>query len=375
MVGAGFFMAGDLLIGNSTAFGNEAARLQFTMHSRVISPRAAIRLHQLGDGLSESQLQTWGQTVVALLPPDQTSLELTQADLRNALHTFLPKEIRLILDGANKVTVIRGDPVLLEPKQESRQAPAEDSVTSLSKSSEKKPLAEIEKVTLLATVAEPDEPPPLRVIRVVEQSVERELIDQSIPFSGKPIWQNTPKGLQRVSRVLRARLKSPAQEGLIDFELEADTPEGRQFFSIQVLLRSVPTGLAARRALRPGDMITMSDLEMRSVREGEVNNLVTDSSQLIGQQVKRYLSAGSWMTSDFVGPPILIRKNDLVEIRIQGGGIVVRTSGKCLDEGAAGDLVNVESAHNKKRLLARVVDTGTVEVLTRPPTLNDPRAP
>jgi len=68
-----------------------------------------------------------------------------------------------------------------------------------------------------------------------------------------------------------------------------------------------------------------------------------------------------------VGSPILVHRGDLIEIRVVGGGISVTTNAKALGDGAVSELIEIETLQPRKRLIARVVQPGMVEIVTRAP--------
>ena len=53
-----------------------------------------------------------------------------------------------------------------------------------------------------------------------------------------------------------------------------------------------------------------------------------------------------------------------------GGGITVTTNAKSHGDGAESDLIEIETFEPRKRLLARVVQPGLVEIVTRAPKVN-----
>ena len=329
--------------------------LQLQLRQRIVAPHAAIRLSQIVDGLSADQITRYGQTIIALIPPEQQAIQLTQAAIRNTLKSALPAPATVSFQGADVIEIVRGDPQ------------ADTSIIDQTKVTE---VVAIQRVSLDDATEGPKQPS-VRIQRIIEQAIERALIDASVPFSGKPVWQSVSSDLDKITRVVRVQLRESAAVGIVAMELEADTPAGRRFFSIQALLRSIPTALATNKSLRPGEIITAKDIELRGLRDVTQHEWLSDPKIVVGQQVKRYLSSGSWLSQAVLGSPTLVRKNDLVEIRVQGGGVVVRTNGRSKDDGAAGDLISVESLANKKQLVARVVETGVVEVLTRPPGISD----
>ena len=72
-----------------------------------------------------------------------------------------------------------------------------------------------------------------------------------------------------------------------------------------------------------------------------------------------------------VRKPTLVRRGDLLDLRVVGAGIVVTTSAKALGDGPLDGLIEVETMRPRKRKIARVVASGVVEILSRPPQVGN----
>jgi flagella basal body P-ring formation protein FlgA len=157
---------------------------------------------------------------------------------------------------------------------------------------------------------------------------------------------------------------------------------GEQTFTLQVMSRNelieVPiravvtppeTVVVAVRPLRRGDVVEAEDLRMQVVTFNKNSNtdsdLFTDFKDVVGKQLRRSISSGQAIGDDDVGPPIVVEKNQLIQIKVIVGGIEVETAGRAITEGATGDLVQVETIHLKerKKLTAQVIDSNSVQVI------------
>jgi flagella basal body P-ring formation protein FlgA len=129
-----------------------------------------------------------------------------------------------------------------------------------------------------------------------------------------------------------------------------------------------PRAVVARRMLPKGHRLALQDLELRPIPEAELSSdFVLDAAELVGQEARTTLRAGRPLNRAEIGPATLVRKGDLVEVRVLGGGVTVTTNAKAQNDGAEFDLIEVETIDPRKRLLARVVQSGMVEVVTRVP--------
>jgi flagella basal body P-ring formation protein FlgA len=152
------------------------------------------------------------------------------------------------------------------------------------------------------------------------------------------------------------------------FRITGRSKQGPLEAEIVLLLIPHPKVAVPRRALPRGHRISAGDLEMQPLPEEKVTpDHIMDAAEVIGMEVHGTAPARRPLIRSSLGAPTLIRRGDLIEVRVVGGGVSVTTHAKSLDDGAAGDLLEVESLDPRKRLLARVVEPGLVEIITRAP--------
>ncbi len=126
-----------------------------------------------------------------------------------------------------------------------------------------------------------------------------------------------------------------------------------------------PMVVSAARPLRREEILSAEALTYRPLPKSASRTDVryfTNIDQLIGQQVRRAVSTGLPIAEDFVGNPILISRNALVQVESIAGSVVVRTQARSVGSGSQGDLIEVEVLSNRQRLFATVVDSMTVRV-------------
>jgi flagella basal body P-ring formation protein FlgA len=88
----------------------------------------------------------------------------------------------------------------------------------------------------------------------------------------------------------------------------------------------------------------------------------SDPAQLAGRQLRRPAGAGSVLTPDMVEGQKLVRRGDLVTVIGRAGPMEVRSQGKALRDGAAGDRIPVENSSSRRVVEGRVTGGGLVEV-------------
>lgn len=83
-----------------------------------------------------------------------------------------------------------------------------------------------------------------------------------------------------------------------------------------------------------------------------------------GLVAKRRLPVNTVIRSNMVGPvkpPIVVKRNQNVVIRIDAGGLVVTAMGRSVEEGRAGEYIRVRNVDSQRIILAKVNKDGTVE--------------
>lgn len=134
---------------------------------------------------------------------------------------------------------------------------------------------------------------------------------------------------------------------------------------IQATLQLPPMIVVSKRAMRRDEVITADSLTyapLPTKTTAAPENYFTDISQLIGQQLRRSVTTGQPLETQFVGDPTVVTRGELVEVESVAGGIVVRTSGRATASGAVGDLIDIELLPAKTRILATVVEPLRVRV-------------
>jgi len=158
------------------------------------------------------------------------------------------------------------------------------------------------------------------------------------------------------------------------FTISFTTNDGPAQFPVyaEVQPPSVPV-VVALRPLARGDLITAADVELQDVgyvRKASDRRLPAETvGSVIGMEAGRAIPAGAIVFADLVQSPMLVKRGDLVSISTRGGGFRVRVSARARQDGARGDLVQVESLETKDRFDVRVVGVRQAEiaVLAPPP--------
>ncbi len=375
-----------------TATADDVLTYEVRILDRVTISRAAVRGENLVETANVRLPRECEQAIVAILPPGSQELRLPKSQIEQHLQRNLPARAKLILQGPDVVIVSRTansaattaassltkqaerlspPPNVYEIAQVAATMPTTAASTATTAPVRTNGIPAETVGTAQSSTGEARDVVPLRVRKMIEQAIDRVLTDGQAPYKAAVVWAKAPAALARVTRIVDVRAKGALQAGSCEFIVDADALREKGSYPIEVQLTEVPTYLVAARPLRAGQIVTAADVARKPSDEASATNLLQDPQIVIGQQLRRAIPVGTWITTDLVSAPVVIRKQDLVEIRVQGGGVVIRTTAKALDEGSIGDLITVETMEPKRKLLARVAGTGVVEILTRPPQVGN----
>ncbi|HHT42203.1 MAG TPA: flagellar basal body P-ring formation protein FlgA [Firmicutes bacterium] len=120
--------------------------------------------------------------------------------------------------------------------------------------------------------------------------------------------------------------------------------------------------VVAARDLQRGEIIALSDLAVEE-REPRGGRLDTRSPQdFVGLRTTRTILAGTPLSDLNVETVPLVERGDAVTLLVRTGNVVVTAQGIARQSGGLGDLIEVENALSKQKVLGEIIDANTVEV-------------
>jgi flagella basal body P-ring formation protein FlgA len=190
--------------------------------------------------------------------------------------------------------------------------------------------------------------------------------DLSVTFdqSAQPLLVEPAAGDPRVIRASYDRYSGRYD---VTFEL----PSARADATVRQKLRY--TGTIAETAevatpVRPlgrGDVIRADDVVIERQPKANVRpNAVSSLEQIVGLAARRPLRPGQILTAADVMKPEVVVKNEAVTITYEAPGMMLSVRGKALESGAEGDLVSVFNAQTKRTLQGVVAGPGRVAIVT-----------
>jgi flagellar basal body P-ring formation protein FlgA len=122
------------------------------------------------------------------------------------------------------------------------------------------------------------------------------------------------------------------------------------------------------RSLAQGEVLKPADLTLvRRPKAEFAANVVTNAEQAAGLAARRALRAGQVLREGDLQRPELVGRNETVTITYEVPGILLTVRGQALEAGAQGDIINVLNVQTKRTVQATVSGPGRVSVLAATP--------
>jgi flagella basal body P-ring formation protein FlgA len=118
----------------------------------------------------------------------------------------------------------------------------------------------------------------------------------------------------------------------------------------------------ATRAIAAGDFVRAPDVTLRPYAGVVSAQAVRSVESVVGQEAVQNIRPGAMLVETQVRPPLLVQRGERVVVHARAAGIVVRTFAVAQQNGALGDLVQVQSLEGKDRYAARVAGLRELEV-------------
>lgn len=141
--------------------------------------------------------------------------------------------------------------------------------------------------------------------------------------------------------------------------------EGMPMIRQRVSGRAVPTlaAIFATRRLALGEVVRPGDVRAVRLRAERVRpGAADDPEQVVGQQLRRPVATGQpFMTAD-LGAPLLVEKNMLVTMVLEGPGLQLTAKGRALAGAARGATVAVVNLSSQTIVEGAVIGPGRVRI-------------
>ena len=157
----------------------------------------------------------------------------------------------------------------------------------------------------------------------------------------------TPRGRQVVGRIpVALKCTSPVPwSAFLSGDVRVEAP---------VLVATAP--------LPRGTMLTAGDFETKTHDISRLRSMpLRDPDQVIGQQLKRSLDAGSVLYLSQIERPLAVRRGEKVTVMAIRGSVRIAAPGESLENGRRGEQIRVVNRQSGKTIEVWVVDRGLVQ--------------
>lgn len=121
--------------------------------------------------------------------------------------------------------------------------------------------------------------------------------------------------------------------------------------------------VVASGELPRGSLTTANNLHLARQKLSSLqSNFYTDVESIIGKELVRRVSTGKAITQGMLRDPIIIRRGEQVVLHATRRGLEVRMSGKALNNGIAGERIQVRAIGSKRVVEGVILAPGIVAV-------------
>lgn len=118
-----------------------------------------------------------------------------------------------------------------------------------------------------------------------------------------------------------------------------------------------------RQDVARGEVIDEDDLRYTDVPSRRTRgNIAVDASEVIGYAARRRLRAGQMLRLTDVEVPVLVEKNAIVTMVLKMDDMTLTVQGRAQDRGAEGDFIRVLNTDSMQTVEGRVVAPNIVEI-------------
>jgi len=114
---------------------------------------------------------------------------------------------------------------------------------------------------------------------------------------------------------------------------------------------------------RRGDYIKQSMISMMNIREDMIaDNMILTIDELVNMSPRKIIRANTPIASKDLAKPTMVKRGDLVTMRLHQGPIQITALAKALETGTKGDLIRVMNMDSKRTLQAQITGLGEATV-------------
>jgi flagellar basal body P-ring formation protein FlgA len=203
-----------------------------------------------------------------------------------------------------------------------------------------------------------------RVVRALAgQSGAAEPNNLAVTFDNEVRTLHVEPGADAELRVLRLAFEPRNGRFDVTLELPGSAAARRGTLRYTGSLSETFEAAVPARTLAAGHVITAADLTLvRRPKAEFAANMITSTTQAAGLAARRALRAGQILREGDLQRPELIARNETITITFEVPGILLTMRGQAQEAGALGDFISVLNVQSKRTIQATVTGPGRVSV-------------
>lgn len=356
--------------------GGRALSADIVLRDKVTPVKSFISLGDIADiqNVTDAEQQRLALVPLWVAPPVGEKRYVTTEQVRQVLKSRGYEGTNLNLYGAPRVAIGWDSKPRLEPVQPAAPQPAPKPVASNSMGFRVPSTGD-----MLGPAPKPERRDPVflsaeqqdQLTDQVRQALVRYLEDQTGKIGMVDVEFNLPRrhgellATQQGEVVARGG-RSP-WFGRQSMEITFDSEKGPLELPLSVMVYDLTPVLVAKRPLARGQLITAADVAIetppRDARVPSHHTMVYSLDAALGHEAARVIREGDVVTAEMCLPPLMIRKNEIVEVVSASGGIIIRRQVKAMTDARQGEVTEVELLESRERLVARVIAPGKLATL------------
>ena len=132
-------------------------------------------------------------------------------------------------------------------------------------------------------------------------------------------------------------------------------------FWVPAVVHVSRNAVVASRKIALGEIITEDNVCESRIETTDINSVLTLSlKDITGKIARRSFAAGEPLPQELFSEPLLVRRGDMVSLRLERSGIALTSAARAAENGRFGDVIRVKNVDFSSVVRARV--TGPAEV-------------
>ena len=113
------------------------------------------------------------------------------------------------------------------------------------------------------------------------------------------------------------------------------------------------------KTIRANATIGVADVTVEPIQNGNAFSRIDD---VIGQEARTTLYAGRPILFDDIGPPAVVARNQIVQMKYMAHGLTITTEGRSLQRGGIGDRIRIMNLDSRATLFGQIEADGTIRI-------------